>query len=51
MPFHIYHPDESRSPDALHPNLVDLVISKIDKVVPEENKVLLLNGTGRATTT
>ena len=46
VPFGIYRPDEIVKPKKRFiPTGVDLVLGEIDKVVPEENKVLLVDGT------
>ena len=46
MPFGIYRPDEIVKPKKRFiPTGVDLVLGEIDRVVPEDNKVLLVDGT------
>ena len=46
VPFGIYRPDEIVKPKKRRiPTGVDLVLGEIDKVVPEDNKVLLVDGT------
>jgi sulfide:quinone oxidoreductase len=46
VPFGIYQPDELVKPTKRFvPSGVDLVTAEIDKVVPDENKVLLADGT------
>ena len=46
VPFGIYRPDEIVKPKKRFiPTGVDLVLGEIDKVLPEDNKVLLVDGT------
>ncbi len=46
VPFGIYRPDEIVKPKKRFiPTGVDLVLGEVDKVVPEDNKVLLVDGT------
>ena len=46
IPFGIYQPDEVTKPTKRYiPTGVDLITAEIEKVLPEENKVLLADGT------